>query len=395
MRLSGNEQEQEKTGILRVAMFAPMRRRCGISDYSRLLLSELNLLPNITVRMVEAPEDVVSRSGLHALTHYASEERRFRSLGSQLNHEANGNLTDVAHIQHQYFFFGGVAPHRSHLRALLSAVRIPLIMTVHEIAEAGSPSPFLIKAAVLLANRRNFLHPAIDRLLVHTGLDRERLLTLGVPDSRIQVVTHGVPRAEPMPDSSTAKRYLGMEGRRVVTLFGFLAVKKGHRVALKAIRRLPEDVLLLFAGDRHPDDHSDYVPNLLAEIARLNLSDRVRISGYLPEERIPDVMAATDVAIAPFLQSSGSGSLANLMAYGRPIVASDIAPHREIASETPSPIVLFESGDAEALAVQIQRLLEDAASRTALQSAALSYASRHSYTQMARETAAIYQEVCH
>lgn len=395
MSQPSSRQREKKNENLRVTMFAPTRRRCGISDYSRLLITALNALPGITVsRTVEPPEDAVAGGSKEALKRYAAEERRFQTLGTLLNGDLEGEFTDVAHLQHQYFFFGGVAPYKSHIRAFLNAVRVPLVMTVHEIAKAGSPASFLKQAAVRLANRRNFLHSAIDRLIVHTGQDRDRLKAIGVLESQIQVIPHGIPSAEPMPDPETAKRALGLEGRRVVTLFGFLSAKKGHRLALEAIRKLPSDVLLLFAGDRHPDDHTDYVANLLAEVESEELANRVQVTGYLPEERIPIVMAATDVAIAPFLETSGSGSLANLLAYARPIVASDIAPHREITADSPACLALFESGNGQSLAASLRRLLEAAPFRTQLQSSAQSYADRHSYAQMAFETVKVYEVVC-
>src|SRR5262249_32917961 len=161
----------------------------------------------------------------------------------------------------------------------------------------------------------------------HTQRDRERLMALGATAERIEVISVGVPTADPMPDSKLAKREFGLEGRRVVTLFGFLSAKKGHRLAIDTLKQLPDDVTLLFAGDRHPDDRTEYVPNLQAYLAAEGLAERVRMTGYLPDEVIPIVMAATDVAVAPFVQSSGSASLAHLFAYGRAIVASDIAPH--------------------------------------------------------------------
>jgi len=98
------------------------------------------------------------------------------------------------------------------------------------------------------------------------------------------------------------------------------------------------------------------------------------------------------VALAPYTQSSGSGSLANLLAYGRAIVASDIPPHRALVRDFPDCLALFPSGQPEALAAQALTLLTDATQRAALQAAALAYAERHSYRAMARETAAIYQQ---
>ena len=379
---------------MRIKMFAPLRIRCGISDYSRLLMAALSNVPDVIVDGTVAPPDVaVTGRGAVDLPRYAVDEHRFRSLGQQLNVGVNDSPIDIAHIQHQYFFFGGVAPHKSHIRALLNAIRVPLVMTVHEVVAPVSPLSILSAAAIRLANRRNYVHPAIGAIFVHTSQDLRSLLAVGVPKSKLHVVTHGVPQPDALPNANAARRDLGLEGRRVVTLFGFLSTKKGHHVALDAIRRLPSDVLLLFAGDQHPDDHTEYVSSLRAEIEGSDLSNRVRITGYLAADQIPVIMAATDIAIAPFIQSSGSGSLANLIAYERPIVASDIPPHREIAAEEPACLALFEAGSGDALAGQILRLLGDSDARIAFQSAARTYAARHSYAQMARETVEIYAAV--
>jgi glycosyltransferase involved in cell wall biosynthesis len=266
-------------------------------------------------------------------------------------------------------------------------------MTIHEIAQPQPGAPLLARAAIARTNRANFLHPHIHAYIVHTGADRDTLAALGAPPERIHVLTHGVPRPAAMPGAAAAKRALGLEQRRVLTLFGFLSMKKGHDIALEALSLLPDDVALLLAGDRHPDDHTDYVDRLRDSIDALGLEDRVRITGYLPEEQIPTVMAATDVALAPYLQSSGSGSLANLLAYGRAVVASDIPPHREIAADAPACLALFPGGDADALARQVQELLADSRVRAALQNRALAYADRHSYAEMARETLVIYRSV--
>ncbi|HZO86843.1 MAG TPA: glycosyltransferase [Chthonomonadaceae bacterium] len=373
---------------LRVSLFTPWHARCGVRDYSRHLIAALTALPEIVgVRVVEAPQGAARASAVAALRHYLADEKRFRALGAAMNAEG----AEVAHVQHQYFFFGGVAPYKSHVRAFLSAVRVPLVMTVHEIALPGPSASAPQRAALTLANRRNFLHPVIRRYIVHTEADRAHLAAIGVPADRIHVLTHGVPPPSPLPEPERAREALGLEGKRVVTLFGFLSAKKGHTLALEALRQLPPDVVLLFAGDRHPEDFTDYVPNLRAQIQARGLANRVHITGYLPDERLPLIMAATDVGLAPYMQTSGSGSLANLLAYGRAIVASDIPPHQEIVRKVPASLALFRSGDTEDLAAKLLTALEDASCRAALQAAARAYADRYSYENMAREAVAIYR----
>lgn len=373
---------------LRISMFTPARAKCGISDYSRFLIAGLKTLPSVTeLSTVEAPDNAVM-SGKRAILRYFQEADRYRKLGSRMNTVKSGTPADIAHIQHQYFLFGGVAPHKNHIRDFLGSIHISAVLTVHEIAHPSYEGTKTEAAIIQSVNRQNFLHPAISEYIVHTNKDRESLINIGVPPDKIHHLIHGIPTASPMPSSEAAKRRLELEGKRVITLFGFLSAKKGHKIAIDALLQLPDDVILLFAGDRHPEDRTDYVSKLTEHIAKYRLSDRVRITGYLPEEQIPVIMAATDVALAPFLESSGSGSLANLLAYGRAILASDIEPHLEINSEAPACLKLFRSGEVGSLVKELTSMLEESGAE--YQTAALEYAARHSYLEMAKKTVEIY-----
>ena len=58
---------------------------------------------------------------MQAIRSFWHEERRYAALGAQMNLED----TEIAHVQHQYFFFGGVAPHKNHARAFLTLSMSP------------------------------------------------------------------------------------------------------------------------------------------------------------------------------------------------------------------------------------------------------------------------------
>ena len=379
-------------GRIDVSMFTPWHARCGVRDYAAHLISALDTLPQIgAIRVVAAPEDAARNGIASVLSHHPADSRRFQRLGREMNAGAS-----VAHIQHQYFLFGGVAPFRTHIKAFLNELKVPAVMTVHEIAAEGSG--FLNRRLVSAANRINFVHPSIKALIVHTEADRQRLWSMGLPQERVHLIRHPIPPAQTMPDREAARRaldrmYPSLRGRRIITLFGFLSNKKGHMIALPAMTYLPDDFALLFAGDQHPDDHTDYVSTLHAEVERLELDQRVVFTGYVAEDLVPIIMAATDIAIAPFLRTSGSGSLANLFAYGRAVIASDIEPHRELLAEAPGVLSLVPPLNPEALAAEIVALARDDARREGLSRAALAYAARNSYVEMARETVRVYDEV--
>ncbi len=368
-------------------MLAPVRLQCGISDYTDYLVKSLHEEPQISeVHIVDCYAGTNSEKA-----GYLSERRRYQRMARNMSMTSPDSHDEVAHIQHQYFHFGGVAPHKTHVRAFLDSLKIPSVLTVHEIVDEPIGASLPVRMGIRLANRLNFLHPAIKHFVVHTRADREHLAEIGVDKSSISVLVHGIPPAQPLPDSVDAKQKLQITGKRVVTLFGFLSRKKGHLLAIEAMSTLPEDVVLLFAGGQHPDDSSTYAAELQDSIERKGLGNRVKITGYLPEQDLPVVMAATDVAIAPYFQTSGSGSIANLLAYGLPVIASDIDPHRQITEELPSSLFLFETGSSQKLAQSIDALLGDSAAREQLHQAALAYAQRHSYGSMAHDLVHIYR----
>lgn len=377
-------------GTINLSVFTRSAVRCGVSDYSRYLHAELERFPEIeSIRIVDAPTDVVRAGAFSALEHYHADKQRFRELGAKMN--ALG--ANLAHVQFQYFFFGGVAPHKNHTAAFLSAIRLPTVMTVHEIALPKPQTPLSHRLLLQSVNRSIFLNPALHHLIVHTEQDRQRLERIGVPHNKISVLLHGIPTPQPLPNPDAVRKEMGLEGRKVLTLFGFLSNKKGHAFAINALEGLPEDVVLLFAGGQHPDDHTDYVPNLRRLVSQLHLERRVRFMDYLPEAQIPSIMSLTDIALAPYTETSGSGSLALLMAYGLPIVASPIPPHQQIEHEAKGCLSLLPKLSSDCLRDHISSLLNSPTRLSSLHDSALAYAETHSYQHMAEETLALYQQL--
>jgi len=345
---------------MRITLLAPDRPRCGVADYSRLLLHELQRL----VEVVHVADPLAFRAEM--------------------------NRVDLVHIQHQYFLFGGVAPWRNRFPALLRRLRPPAVLTAHEFVEpVGGPAR---RAAIRLVNRLQFCSPRVRRILVHTEADRDRMAAQGFDASRLRVVRHGVPRPPRLEDREEARRLLGVEDRFVVVLFGFLSRRKGHLLAVEAMERLDEAIMLVLAGGRHPDDRTDFVSGLEARVAASPAGGRIRVTGYLAHEEMLRVLSAADLVVAPFTESSGSGSLAWALACGKPILASDIGPHREIVAQVPGALALARPSP-DALAEAIGHIRADASLRTALAQGAAAYAVRHTYARAAEETVEVYQEV--
>ena len=344
-----------------IAFLSPAREKCGVSDYGEYLFAELAKQVNVKVHAPGWPFPL----------------------------EANN--ADLIHIQHQYFLFGGVAPWKNTFYKVLWSARRPVILTAHEFVEPAGSLPR--KMSIRLTNHLNFIHPSVHRILVHTREDMERMGRSGIPKDRITVVRHGVPPAPELPGKDFSKKVLDAQDRFIITLFGFLSLRKGHSLAIEAMRSLPDDCLLLLAGGKHPDDHTTYSEELQGLIHHFGLQNRVRITGYLSSNEVKQVMSATDLVIAPFSESSGSGSMAFAFACAKPVLASNIPPHREILAETPYSLCMMNSIEPKDVAGIIETLRTDKALLDGLSRGARRYATDHTYARMAAETVAIYRTV--
>ena len=346
---------------LRVAFATTWDDQCGIAVYSRSLVAELE-------RHVEV--DVVSL------------DRQGRLPLGQLAERLNQG--DVIHIQHQYPFFGGMALHRNWFRRLLKRLQKPLVVTIHEL-DLGEDDVWPLKMYKPWLNHHLFGAAEIDRIIVHTRGHQDSLITLGIEPEDVRIVPEGVPRVPKVTISpEAAKLELGLAGRKVVTIFGFVVRRKGYEVALEALGRLPDDVVLVIAGGCHPSDRTGYFEEM-----KSHLPHRVMITDYLPDDQIPIVMAATDVIAAPFTEMSNSGSIMRAIAYGKPIVASDLPATREINERLPC-LILAQAGDPCDFAARISDVLAN--DREAVK-AVQAYADEFTVARSAEETLAIYQEL--
>ncbi len=218
---------------------------------------------------------------------------------------------------------------------------------------------------------------------------------LGIAPERVTVVERGRSRArfgEPTPERrQRARQALGLADEdEVVLSVGRHYFQKGQRYLLEAgrlvARRRPR-LRLLLAGIEGP-----MTPELeaLAEEAPLR-GGRVRFLGY--REDVPDLLCAADVFAFPSLFEGLGGAMIEAMAMGVPVVASDIAPLREV-SEGGSGALLVEPRSAGALAEGVERLLGDRAGALALGGRGREiFERRFRLEQVAERMVALYYDV--
>ena len=258
----------------------------------------------------------------------------------------------------------------------LWTARDPLVATFHT---ATSRSRFLSAFGTTV------LQPGMEKLTGRIAVS---------PAARRVIMEHLGGDAVVVPNGVDVRRFRGarpLPGREVrpptVVFLGRIdEARKGLSVLLDAlpelVRRVP-DVRLLVAG---PGD----VDQVRQDVAG-QLRDRVELLGLVSEADKPSVYASGDVYCAPNTHGESFGIvLAEAMAVGTPVVASDLEAFRRVLQDG-SAGVLVPVGDSRALAAALAALLADRERRSALSLAGSAAVQAYDWSAVAAQVVAVYE----
>ena len=118
-----------------------------------------------------------------------------------------------------------------------------------------------------------------------------------------------------------ARRKLGLDDRAHVHLFfGLIRPYKGLNVLLEALAKLPEDHVLVVAGECY----GPWEPYAQL-IAKHDLAQRVVVHNEFIDDRdVPVYFAAADNLVLPYVEASQSGVTALALHHKRKVIASDV-----------------------------------------------------------------------
>jgi glycosyltransferase involved in cell wall biosynthesis len=203
---------------------------------------------------------------------------------------------------------------------------------------------------------------------VSETVKRSAVTSLRIDPDRVVVIERGRDPGllgEPSDDRRReARRRLEVpEDADLVLAIGRQEFAKGHRYLVEAAARLDRRRLRVVVAGR-PGHESAALEALIRDH---RLEGRASFLGHRSD--IPDLLAAADVFVLPSVSEGAGGALIEAMGLGLPIVASDLPAVREAVEHGRSALLVYPR-DPAALAVAIQRLLEDGSLRARLGSEA-------------------------
>lgn len=196
-------------------------------------------------------------------------------------------------------------------------------------------------------------------------------------------------RFDNLPSKETLRsRLMIEEGQKIILFVGVLKLVKGVRYLIEAmttIRQKEPLARLLIVG--YGEERQ-----ALEELTEgLNLRGQVSFIGRVPNEVVPQYMAASDVFILPSLLASESFGIVNLeaMASGLPIVVSRVRGLGEIVEDGQNGF-LIEPRNPEAIAQKVLLLLQDEGLRQRIGERNRQKAKQYSWQEIVAKLEEIY-----
>ena len=231
--------------------------------------------------------------------------------------------------------------------------RLRLIALIHHplAEETGLPPQ---RSAELRRSERAGLG-AVTSIVVTSRYTQRLLGDYGVGPGRITVI-------EPGTDDAPLARGSG-GGALEILCVATLTPRKGHSLLIDALSALDDrDWRLTCVGslERSPET----VAGVRDRIAALGLADRVRLPGVVDDAALARCYDRADLfVLASWFEGYGM-SVAEAVARGLPIVATNAGALPDTAPSAGS--LLVPPGDSPALSAALARLIDDPAERVAL-----------------------------
>jgi glycosyltransferase involved in cell wall biosynthesis len=266
---------------------------------------------------------------------------------------------DAIYERYNLYTPSGVWARRAFNLPLLLEVNAPLYE--ERSANDGIGLPWLARWSQRYTWRgADFAAPVTQVLagyLERTGVPRERIVVIGNAINPTHFAA--------IPDTEDAKRRLRIQGRFVLGFTGFVRPWHGlDRILEFVAEPANAHLLLLLVGD------GPARAGLEQRARDLGISERLRVTGVIGREQVPDYVAAFDVALQPHVVEYASPlKMLEYLALGRAILAPDTANIRELLEDGRNGL-LFEPGNQAAMRAALERLCRDPALRKRLSAAA-------------------------
>ncbi len=274
---------------------------------------------------------------------------------------------------------------------LLPLAGVPTVLTVHDLIYKRFPAYhkrlnywYLNLAMPLYCRRANVI------VAVSQASRQDIVKQYGINPAKIQVVYEAASshfRPPPPARIDYVRQTYHLPTRFLLHLSTIEPRKNLSRLldGLQALRLLFPGLTLVLAGGK-----GWLYNDFFAKIEQLGLQDAVQLLGWVPDEDLPAIIAAADLAVQPSLYEGFGLPILEHMACGQVVAASNSSSHPEVGGEA---AVYFDPLQVDDMVAVIRRLLNDHDEYQHRRQMGLAQAARFSWQRAAQETAVIYNNL--
>jgi glycogen synthase len=271
--------------------------------------------------------------------------------------------------------------------------RCPLVVTIHA-TEYGRHQGWVDKhPQAHIHGVERWMANRADRVITCSHYMRGHVADIyGLDEDRVTVIPNGIDPLDlqPVDDLERLRARFAAPDERLIVFVGRLVYEKGFQLALEALPGLVErlgDVRFLVAGS------GTHEQELRRQATELGLDEHGTFLGWIGDDVLHSLYRIADLCVIPSLYEPFGLVALEAMASGCPCIVADTGGLREIVPEDERVGLRFNGGDAEHLAVMVERLLTDEALRDRLVAEASEHVLRFDWADVARQTATVYREL--
>ena len=274
--------------------------------------------------------------------------------------------------------------------------RAPAILTVHDLSFMRVPECFVPGFRIYLEKAVSRAVRRARRILADSECTRRDLVDLlGVEPQRVTVLYPGVEaRFRPVHEAEVLDRArirYGLPDRFILGL-GTLQPRKNFVGLIEAFAQLlahSHDVSsglhLVIVGEK-----GWLAEDIPAAVTRFGLDKLVHVVGYVRDVDLPALYNLASAFAFPTLYEGFGLPVLEAMACGTPVVAADNSSLPEVIGDAE---LLVLTGDPQALAGALSRLLQEPAIRDRAVAAGLKQAAKFTWAESAQQLLGIYRSV--
>jgi glycosyltransferase involved in cell wall biosynthesis len=265
------------------------------------------------------------------------------------------------------------------------------VVTIHDVGYLHHPESHPTSARRMLHAATRWSTLAARRIIaISETTKRDLIAHYSVPESRIQVIPHGVDhtmRRASREAIAELKQRRGLPDRYVLFVGTVQPRKNLGRLAaaMSFVARAGLPHRLVVAGKR-----GWMAAEVVTEIKASGMADRVTFLGYVPATDLPTLYSGADAFCLPSLYEGFGLPVLEAMACGTPVVAPDRSALPEVAGDA---AMLVDPTNPQAIGATLSRLLIDDSLRRELVERGCRRAQQFTWERTAEATIALLRGV--